>query len=143
MTEMTETLIPGPPTTQEEGGGEEEAFIVFVQRTRSPEGRPAPFTMDWGDGNTLVLFSERELAEQFVASPPFVEVERVGIVKGTRAEAFIKVLGAAVESGYIEAVLVNANPLHEWEQGNYQGHVVDALELHADLKDAYRDFLDD
>ena len=143
---MTETLIwKPPPEAPEEGWSEDEqeAFIVFVQRPRSPEGQPAPFTMDWGDGNTLVLFSERELAEQFVASPPFVEVERLGIVKGTRAEAFIKVLGKAVESGWIQLVLVNPPPFHEWEQSNDHVYVADASELHADLKEAYRDFLDD
>jgi hypothetical protein len=65
------------------------------------------------------------------------------VVRGMPAEVFIKVLGFCVQAGFVERVIVNPNPFHEWGEGNYQGAVVDAAELLADLKEAYRDFLDD
>jgi hypothetical protein len=145
---VTETLIPPPPTSEYEGGGEEEAFVVFVWGTYAPEeGVPAEspvlLSIDWGEGNTLIMFSDRNLAEQFVASPTFVEVKTKGVIKGSPAEQFIKMLGIGVESDWIEKVLVNPNPLDEWLEGNCEGAVVDAAELHEDLAEAYRDFLDD
>jgi hypothetical protein len=144
---MTETLIPGPPANQQEwSGGEEEAFLVLVARMArdSLNVGPVPLTMSLpGAENTLLMFTEREMAEQFVASPTFVEVERVGIVKGAPAEAFIKVLGFCVEDGFVERVMVNPNPMHEWEQGKFEGNVADAAEFLAELKEVYRDFLND
>ena len=139
----TATLIPAPPVDEPEWSGDEEAFLVLVARRAHDSGEigPAPFTMSPpGAENTLVVFTGREMAEQFVASPWF---EEYGLVKGMPAEAFIKVLSICVKSGLAERILVNPNPLHEWEEGNIQGELADAGEILEDLREVYRDFLDD
>ena len=114
----TATLIPPPPVDEQEwSGDEEEAFLVFVARRGRDSGEvgPAPFTMSPpGAENSLVVFTQREMAEQFVSSPWF---EEYGLVKGMRAEAFIKILSICVKDGFVERVLVNPNPFHEWAEG--------------------------
>ena len=145
----TAALIPGPPIDQEEwSGDEEEAFVVFVwgryaREEGTPKEGPQPLVMDFGAGTTLVMFTDRDLAERFAASPTLVEIKGRAMVKGTRAEQFIALLGICVESGWIKKVLVDPAPFHEWVEGNAEGCVADAAELHADLKEAYRDFLVD
>jgi hypothetical protein len=120
---------------------------VFVWGPRTPEeGRPKegpqPLTMDFGAGTTLLMFTDRDPAERFAASPTLVEMKGMGIVKGRRAEQFIELLGVCVQAGWIVKVL-DPTPFHEWVEGNAEGCVADAAELYADLKGAYRDFLDD
>ena len=140
----TSTLIPAPPVDgRERSGDEEEAFIVFVARRARDGGEigPAPLTMSPpGAENSLVVFTRKEMAERFVASPCF---EEYGLVKGMRAEAFIKILSFAVKDGFVEWVLVNPSPLHEWGEGNIQGELADAGEILEDLREVYREFLDD
>ena len=139
----TATLIPGPPVDQEEwSGDEEEAFLVFVMRQTCDtlEWAPCPLVMNWGEGTALIMFSQGEMAEQFVASPWF---EEYGLVKGIPAEAFIKVLSLCVKDGLAERVVVNPNPLHEWGEGDIRGMWADAGEILEDLREVYRDFLDE
>jgi len=86
------------------------------------------------------LFSERALADRFAASAWF---EEFGLVKGASAKAFIEALGLCVEDGWIAKVLLDPNPPHEWAEGKVKGCVMDASELHACLREEYRDVLDD
>ena len=62
---------------------------------------------------------------------------------GTPAEAFIKILSFCVEDGFVERVLADPNPFHEWESGHIGGSSVIAREMVDDLSEVYRDFLDD
>jgi hypothetical protein len=142
----TATLIPGPPVEMEEwSGDEEEAFLVFVSRQArdTQQWRPCPLVMNWGEGTALIMFSDRELAERFVASPWFQDMEKASLVKGTSAEKVVEVLGVCLEHDWVKLVMVNPNPFHEWAEGKIEGDVVDAAELHEGLSEAYSDFLDD
>jgi hypothetical protein len=48
-----------------------------------------------------------------------------------------------VEVDWVEQVLINPNPPHEWGEGKLEGDMIPAAELYAGLREAYRDFLDD
>jgi hypothetical protein len=137
---MTLTLIPAPPEVRRPSWGEDEeaVFLVLVPReARDCEGvHPTPLTMDWGTGDTLIMFTERETVERFVASPVFVEVEPASIIKGAPVDVFIEVLGMCVEDGFVEQVLPDPIPFHEWGDG-YRAGVFDAAGLHAALREEF------